>query len=265
MRQYGFLERDAKLTVGDVLRAQARGRRDPAAGDGRDPFPRSARRSRCCTSTASRSCRWSAPTIPSTIVGAIGERGLLQRAAEDPALLDAADRRGDGAAVRRPCRAEDPVREAVELLVGDQQALLVTRRRPRRRARHAHRPAGSIGVVSDAEPPRDAFATRAVHAGPDPGPDVRLGDPGDPPDVDLRPARGPGEFVEDYDYARSANPTRAALEQALGELEGGRAVDVRVRSRRRARADHRRLRGRIAHRAAGRPVRRHVPARRQGA
>src|SRR5204862_3592149 len=34
----------------------------------------------------------------------------------------------------------------------------------------------------------------------------------------------PGEFVEDYDYARSANPTRAALETALGELESGRAV-----------------------------------------
>ncbi len=36
--------------------------------------------------------------------------------------------------------------------------------------------------------------------------------------------RRPGEFVEDYDYARSANPTRAALELALGELEGGKAV-----------------------------------------
>ena len=35
----------------------------------------------------------------------------------------------------------------------------------------------------------------------------------------MQPA--PGEFVEDYDYARSANPTRAALERALGELEGG--------------------------------------------
>jgi cystathionine gamma-synthase len=34
----------------------------------------------------------------------------------------------------------------------------------------------------------------------------------------------PGEFVGDYDYARSANPTRAALEEALGELEGGQAV-----------------------------------------
>jgi cystathionine gamma-synthase len=36
--------------------------------------------------------------------------------------------------------------------------------------------------------------------------------------------RRPGEFVADYDYARTANPTRAALEQALGELEGGHAV-----------------------------------------
>ncbi len=38
------------------------------------------------------------------------------------------------------------------------------------------------------------------------------------------PRPSPGEFVGDYDYSRSANPTRAALEQALGELEGGQAV-----------------------------------------
>jgi cystathionine gamma-synthase len=36
--------------------------------------------------------------------------------------------------------------------------------------------------------------------------------------------RSPGEVVEDYDYARSANPTRAALERALGDLEGGHAA-----------------------------------------
>jgi cystathionine gamma-synthase len=35
--------------------------------------------------------------------------------------------------------------------------------------------------------------------------------------------RAPNEYVEDFDYARSANPTRAALERALGELEGGLA------------------------------------------
>jgi cystathionine gamma-synthase len=33
--------------------------------------------------------------------------------------------------------------------------------------------------------------------------------------------KGVGEFHEDYDYARSANPTRHALEDALGEIEGG--------------------------------------------
>ena len=36
MRQYGFLERGPDLTVGDVLRAQARRRRAPVAGHGRD-------------------------------------------------------------------------------------------------------------------------------------------------------------------------------------------------------------------------------------
>jgi cystathionine gamma-synthase len=77
--------------------------------------------------------------------------------------------------------------------------------------------------VSSGQRPREGFGTRAVHAGLTP----------DPAFGSVIPAihqtstyvqRRPGEFVEDYDYARSANPTRAALEQALGELEGGRAV-----------------------------------------
>ncbi len=77
--------------------------------------------------------------------------------------------------------------------------------------------------MSEQQRRRDAFATRAVHAGLTP----------DPTFGSMIPAihqtstyaqRHPGEFVEDYDYARSANPTRAALEQALGELEGGLAV-----------------------------------------
>src|SRR4051812_34447417 len=66
------------------------------------------------------------------------------------------------------------------------------------------------------------FATRAVHAGLEPDPSYR----GVVPAIHqastyVQPA--PGEFVEEYDYARSANPTRAALERALGELEGGLA------------------------------------------
>jgi cystathionine gamma-synthase len=67
------------------------------------------------------------------------------------------------------------------------------------------------------------FATRAVHAGLDPDPYYRS----------IVPAihqtstfvqSAVGEVVEGYDYARGANPTRTALERALGELEGGTAA-----------------------------------------
>ena len=66
------------------------------------------------------------------------------------------------------------------------------------------------------------FATRAVHAGLEPDPSYR----GVVPAIHQATTyvqRAPGDFVEDFDYSRSANPTRAALERALGELEGGRA------------------------------------------
>jgi cystathionine gamma-synthase len=64
------------------------------------------------------------------------------------------------------------------------------------------------------------FATRAVHAGLEPDPSYGSVIP---PihQTSTYAQRAPGEFVEDFDYARSANPTRAALERALGELEGG--------------------------------------------
>ena len=78
-------------------------------------------------------------------------------------------------------------------------------------------------MTESADDRRDAFATRAVHAGltPDPSYGSVI-----PPihQTSTYAQRRPGEFVEDYDYSRSANPTRGALEQALGELEDGRAV-----------------------------------------
>jgi cystathionine gamma-synthase len=77
--------------------------------------------------------------------------------------------------------------------------------------------------VSDSAQRRDAFATRAVHAGLIPDPSFGSVIPAIHQTSTYAQQR-PGEFVEDYDYARSANPTRAALEQALGELEGGMAV-----------------------------------------
>jgi cystathionine gamma-synthase len=64
------------------------------------------------------------------------------------------------------------------------------------------------------------FATRAVHAGLEP----------DPGFGDVIPAihqsstymqTAPGEPTGEYDYSRSANPTRSALERALGDIEGG--------------------------------------------
>jgi cystathionine gamma-synthase len=66
------------------------------------------------------------------------------------------------------------------------------------------------------------FATRAVHAGLEPDPSYG----GVVPAIHQASTyvqRAPGDFVEDYDYSRSANPTRRALERALGEIEGGHA------------------------------------------
>jgi cystathionine gamma-synthase len=77
--------------------------------------------------------------------------------------------------------------------------------------------------VTDSQAPRDAFATQAVHAGLTPDPSYGSVIPAIH-QTSTYAQRRPGDFVADYDYARSANPTRAALEQALGELEGGHAV-----------------------------------------
>ena len=66
------------------------------------------------------------------------------------------------------------------------------------------------------------FATRCVHAGLSPDPSYGSVIPAiHQSSTYVQPS--PGEFVEDFDYSRSANPTRAALETALGELEGGLA------------------------------------------
>ena len=74
--------------------------------------------------------------------------------------------------------------------------------------------------MSDRE---ERIETRVVHAGLDPDPTFGSITPAiHQTSTFVQPA--PGQFVEDYDYSRSANPTRAALEKALGELEGGYAT-----------------------------------------
>jgi cystathionine gamma-synthase len=79
--------------------------------------------------------------------------------------------------------------------------------------------------VNGAPPPQDgdAFATRAVHAGLTPDPTYGSVIPAIH-QTSTYAQQAPGKFVADYDYSRSANPTRAALERALGDLEGGLAV-----------------------------------------
>ncbi|MEA2213747.1 MAG: cystathionine beta-synthase [Solirubrobacteraceae bacterium] len=124
MRQYGFLERGADLTVGDVLRHKREAGEIPSLITVEPHF-----RVRDAVALFHEHRVSQLPVVsaddPTTIVGAIGERGLLRHAAADPALLDAAI-----AKVMEPpfasVASEDPVREAVELLAGDQQALLVT-------------------------------------------------------------------------------------------------------------------------------------------
>ncbi len=124
MRQYGFLERGAELTVGDVLRRKREAGEIPELVTVEPHF-----RVREAVALLHQHRVSQLPVVsahdPATIVGAIGERGLLKHAAEDPALLDAQIvdvMEAPFAAVS----SQDPVREAVELLVGEQQALMVT-------------------------------------------------------------------------------------------------------------------------------------------
>ena len=197
------------------------------------------------------------------MVGAIGERGLLGVPPQIPAILDAEIVE----AMEPPFRAvstEDPVRDAVELLAG----------RPAGPA--GHRAGRAEGLVDArricwkhwprerySARRRDGFATRAVHAGLTPDPTFGSVIPAIHQTSTFAQPR-PGEFVGDYDYARSANPTRTALERALGELEGGQATTFSSGLA----AEHALITVVCAPGShvvlPGRSVRRHVSAARQG-
>ena len=123
MRQYGFLERESRLVVGDVLRRKRDAGEIPSL-----LTVETHHRVRDAVSLLHEHRVSQLPVVsphdPATVVGAISERGLLRRVAADPSRLDA-----EIVEVMEPPFAavstEDPVRDAVELLVGDQQALLV--------------------------------------------------------------------------------------------------------------------------------------------
>jgi len=124
MTQYGFLERAGDLAVGDVLRRKA---------DGSASLPslvtvQTHQKVRDAVALLHEHGVSQLPVVsskdPGTVVGSVGERGLLARAVAEPALLGA-----DIVAVMESplfaVSADDPVREAVELLVGERQALMV--------------------------------------------------------------------------------------------------------------------------------------------
>ncbi|WP_420430155.1 cystathionine gamma-synthase [Hyphobacterium sp.] len=65
------------------------------------------------------------------------------------------------------------------------------------------------------------FATRCIHAGQSPDPTTgAIMTPIYQTSTYVQTS--PGEFIENYDYSRSANPTRTALEANVASLEGGR-------------------------------------------
>jgi cystathionine beta-synthase len=123
MRQYGFLERDPVLTVGDVLRRKhAEGEIPPLLTVETHAKVRDA------VALLHEHRVSQLPVVsahdPHTVVGSVSERGLLRHAMDDPALLGA-----DIVAVMEPpfpaVSADDSVREAVELLADKREALVV--------------------------------------------------------------------------------------------------------------------------------------------
>jgi cystathionine beta-synthase len=125
MRQHGFVERDHVLLVGDVLAQKAEAGQTPTLlSVSADHLVREA------VALLNQHGVSQLPVVSGEngghVVGAIRERGLLRHAATDPSLLDAQIEQ-----VMEPpfpsVSVDDPARAAIELLVGDQQALLVTR------------------------------------------------------------------------------------------------------------------------------------------
>jgi cystathionine beta-synthase len=124
MRQYGFLEREPELTVGEVLRRKH--------ADGEIPSLLSVEthaRVRDAVALMHDHRVSQLPVVSAadsqTIAGSVTERGLLRHAVDDPALLDAEIVE----VMEPPLRAvpsEDGVREAVDLLAGETDAILVT-------------------------------------------------------------------------------------------------------------------------------------------
>ena len=124
MTQHGFLERTGAQTVGEVLRRKNEG--------GEVPPLVSVRAQDLVRDAIALLHEHRVSQLPvvsghdaASVVGSIGERGLLRRAVDDPALLQA--QIVDVMEAPFPAvSVDDEVRDATELLSGDRQALMVT-------------------------------------------------------------------------------------------------------------------------------------------
>jgi cystathionine beta-synthase len=123
MTQYGFLERSGDRTVGDVLR-------DKTSAGEIPPFVtvETGQKVKDAIALLHEHRVSQLPVVsatdPHAIVGSVGERGLLKRAIDTPQLMSSAI--VDVMEAPFPAvTTADPVREAVELLSGDRQALTV--------------------------------------------------------------------------------------------------------------------------------------------
>jgi cystathionine beta-synthase len=124
MTQHGFLERGADRTVGDVLKMKTRAGEIPSF-----VVVQTHQAVRDAITLLHEHRVSQLPVVsaddPYTVVGSVGERGLLKAAMQDPAVMgapisDVMETPFAGVAT------VDPVREAVELLTGDTQALIVS-------------------------------------------------------------------------------------------------------------------------------------------
>jgi cystathionine beta-synthase len=126
MASHGMLERTSDRSVGDVLHAkQAAGEIPPLV------VVETQQQVKDAIALLHEHRVSQLPVVshtdPSTVVGSIGERGLLKHAADNPGIMSRVI-----VDVMEPpfpaVAAADTVRDAVELLSGDRQALLVTER-----------------------------------------------------------------------------------------------------------------------------------------